>query len=197
MATAPLPTPERAAVYARLVTDHHTGIRKFKSVAAFHAAYLEQGGTPRKKSVGKDRLFAGVPIGRKRNRVSKAKCAASAAAACKGKAGWERRCTLVPSESKNNRHGLNGQCSRAADCLNLMLSHRERGGGYAHQGLRNGPGSSNEGRTQIREDRRPPPNSEACDAQWVWVRRMIWTQNASRRPLGSSLSRAAAWDGIA
>eukprot|EP00966_Prymnesium_polylepis_P140222 3239002-Prymnesium_polylepis.1 len=52
MATAPLPTPERAVVYARLVTDHHAGVRKFKSVAAFHAAYLEQGGTPRKKSVG-------------------------------------------------------------------------------------------------------------------------------------------------
>ena len=156
MATAPLPTPERAAVYARLVPDHHTGVRKFKSVTAFHAAYLEQGGTPRKKSVGKDRLFAGVPIGRKRNRVSKAKCAASAAAACKGKAGWERRCTLVPSESKNNRHGLNGQCSRAADCLNLMLSHRERGGGYADQGLRNGPGSSKGGRRYVKiADRLP------------------------------------------
>ncbi len=51
-----LPTPERKALYMQLVRDHHADVRVFKSVAAFHQAYLELGGTPRKKSVGKDRL---------------------------------------------------------------------------------------------------------------------------------------------
>ena len=127
--TQSLPTPERATLYKRLVDEHHAGIRKFKSVAAFHQAYLEQGGTPRKKSVGKDRLLAGWKIGRKLNRKSKKQRAAGAAAAAAGSARiptgvcGNSRETLVPSESKNNRHGMGGQASKAADALMLARSY--------------------------------------------------------------------------
>jgi hypothetical protein len=126
----PLPTPERKKVYDKLVDDHHSGVRRFKSVAAFHQAYLEQSGTPRKKSVGKDRLFGGMKVGRKLNRRSKKQRAAANAADLAGKA---RRCdqnrsTLVPSESKNNRHGMRGQASQAADRLLLNRSDAKADG---------------------------------------------------------------------
>ena len=118
--------------------------RSIESVAAFHQAYLELGGTPRKKSVGKDRLLAGVPIGRKLNRMSKAQRKKTTAAMDAGMSriptgfcGTNRR-TLVPSASQSNRHGMGGQASKAADMLNLNRSY----GATNDLQLRVGPGSS-------------------------------------------------------
>jgi hypothetical protein len=130
LATLPtLPTPERAVLYKRLVDEHHAGVRKFKSVSAFHEEYLQQGGTPRKKSVGKDRLLAGVPIGRKLNRISKKQSEVKAKAAAAGRSRiptgpcGTSRLTLVPSKSTNNRHGMGGQASKAAAELRLARSY--------------------------------------------------------------------------
>jgi hypothetical protein len=162
----PLPTPDRAAVYARLVDEHHVGVRKFKSVAAFHLAYLEQGGTPRKKSVGKDRLLAGVPIGRKLNRVSKKQSQAKTAAAAAGRSrvptGYcgTSRLTLVPSNSKNNRHGMGGQASLAADQLNLSRSYS------ATRSLTlrvHPPGNSKGGRNYVKVEN-PYPNGRGASS---------------------------------
>ena len=117
----PLPSPERRVLYNRLVDEHRLGARTFKSVASFHAAYLELGGTPRKKSVGKDRLNAGVPIGRKKNRRSIKERVASTSATVRGTALFHVREKLYPSDSKTNRHGKDGQCSLAACNLRLPL----------------------------------------------------------------------------
>ena len=158
-ATQTLPTPERAELYKRLVREHHDGTRKFRSVAAFHEEYLEQGGTPRKKSVGKDRLMSGVPIGRKLNRLSKKQLASKAAAAKAGKRSFPTgycglsRFTLVPSESKNNRHGMGGQASLAADQLMLNRSYTAT---HALT-LRVGPGCSKGGRNYVKVEN-PYPN---------------------------------------
>ena len=159
-ATQTLPTPERAELYKRLVREHHDGTRKFRSVAAFHEEYLEQGGTPRKKSVGKDRLMSGVPIGRKLNRLSKKQLASKAAAAKAGKAAIQRpgycglgRFTLVPSESKNNRHGMGGQASVAAAQLMLNRSYTATDA----LTLRTGPGCSKGGRNYVKVEN-PYPN---------------------------------------
>ena len=117
----PLQTPERAVLYARLVKEHHAGTRKFKSVAQFHAAYLELGGTPRRKSVGKDRLNAGRKVGRKHNRLSWAQRNAMERACVNGTArlASDGRADLYPSASVNNRHGMEGQASSAAQALAL------------------------------------------------------------------------------
>lgn len=157
--TQTLPTPERAELYKRLVREHHDGTRKFRSVAAFHEEYLEQGGTPRKKSVGKDRLMSGVPIGRKLNRLSKKQLVSKAAAAKAGKSRIPTgycglsRFTLVPSESKNNRHGMGGQASLAADQLMLNRSYTAT---HALT-LRTGPGCSKGGRNYVKVEN-PYPN---------------------------------------
>ena len=126
------------------------GIAKFKSVAKFHAAYLQGGGTPRRKSVGKDRLNAGRKVGRKLNRRSKAQRAAMERSK---HTGMSRACVsesanLEPSECKSNRHGKEGQCSLAADLLCLPLC-----GGGARGRLRMGlppPGLSRGGRNYVK-----------------------------------------------
>ena len=159
-APTPLSTPDRKTLYHKLVDDHTSGVRKFRSVAAFHQAYLEQGGTPRKKSVGKDRLLAGVPIGRKLNRTSHKQRAARVAAEVAGRARipsgpcGTSRLTLVPSESKNNRHGMGGQASAAADALMLARSYT------ATRQLRlrdNAAGQSKGGRNYVKVEN-PYPN---------------------------------------
>ena len=154
---ATLPTPERAVLYKRLVDEHHAGVPKFKSVAAFHAAYLEQGGTPRNKSVGKDRLFAGAKMHRKLNRRSKKQHEAMAKAAYEGRS---RECDqhaqtgLTPSESKNNRHGMNGQSSLAANMLNLNRSYSATDYGTLKGGI---GGRSKGGRNYVKVEN-PYPN---------------------------------------
>ena len=143
-----LATPERAALYNSLVEKHFSGTRKFKSVAKFHAAYLELGGTPRRKSVGKDRLNAGRKVGRKMNRLSHAQQHARAAAEAHGRAHpFIERNNLYPSESKTNRHGKQGQDSLAAYQLRLPRGASWCGTGRQRLGP---PGRSRGGRHYVK-----------------------------------------------
>ena len=135
------------------------GTRKFNSVATFHAAYLELGGTPRRKSVGKDRLNAGRKIGRKHNRLSWAQRNALWRASVNGTARLAKddRHDLYPSESVNNRHGLEGQASRAAAALVLPRSSPWTNTGRHKLGP-GPPGRSKGGRNYVKvADRIPPP----------------------------------------
>ena len=66
-----LSSPEKKKLYDQLIADHHAGKKKFNNVAQFHAAYLEAGGSPRRKSVGNDRFYRGVKVGRALKRRGK------------------------------------------------------------------------------------------------------------------------------